>query len=560
MGNCLANFFCKTTHDIGAATSQQPSSLVTEVHEPSFAQSFAEPVRALPQNGIPLQKLRKAASSLPHTQHAESSANLLRLPLPSHRVRSRSSVTSSSSGFHSYGTTSSATASRSLPTNYHIRRPLTSTVRKVLPKDFKFRILVIGKSRSGKSSLIKAIFKVDVTAAPERPLGESDINFEYFPEDNRYLIVHECSGFDSRARDSQTFLNIRDFISRRTDTSRSASERLHAVWICVPASDAISGELGEGAEEILGMRAVPVILVLTKFDIVVSKVLFEIAPDDPQQHGRARADAHAMYEDSCRRLFHKDVPTEVVSENPRYTDLIEKLVETTNRFILDPRDSLAASGVRGEKSQISPVALAWSAALRVGHGVVIRASIEVGQSRLWQCLWSNVHFADHSLRSCVDIIHMDLVEIWNLNDRTQYLSSDGFKAQMSHLVKDLVVPAGMMLDPSPTGAGVEFADWVHRGYKGSKKNVRCIMGYIVDLMAILDVIFCTTSSDISAENVLSVIEKHVSSGKRDKIHHNIRVVTEAFDVKFSVPQDDLILARIIDLIWESCIAPARDPS
>jgi hypothetical protein len=86
------------------------------------------------------------------------------------------------------------------------------------------------------------------------------------------------------------------------------------------------------------------------------------------------------------------------------------------------------------------------------------------------------------------------------------------------------------------------------------------MGYIVDLMAILDVIFCTTSSDISAENVLSVIEKHVSSGKRDKIHHNIRVVTEAFDVKFSVPQDDLILARIIDLIWESCIAPARDPS
>jgi hypothetical protein len=63
----------------------------------------------------------------------------------------------------------------------------------------------------------------------------------------------------------------------------------------------------------IDVAPVPVILVLTKFDIVVSKVLFEIAPDDPQQHGRARADAHAMYEDSCRRLFHKDVPTEVVS-------------------------------------------------------------------------------------------------------------------------------------------------------------------------------------------------------------------------------------------------------
>jgi len=61
---------------------------------------------------------------------------------------------------------------------------------------------------------------------------------------------------------------------------------------------------------------VPVILVLTKFDTVVSEVLFDIARGDVQQHNRARARAHAMYEDSCRRLFHKDprdVPAEIVS-------------------------------------------------------------------------------------------------------------------------------------------------------------------------------------------------------------------------------------------------------
>jgi hypothetical protein len=35
----------------------------------------------------------------------------------------------------------------------------------------------------------------------------------------------------------------------------------------------------------------------------------------------------------------------------------------------------------------------------------------------WRRLWSSVNFDDHSLRSCVNVIHVDLVEIWNLNDK-----------------------------------------------------------------------------------------------------------------------------------------------
>ena len=60
----------------------------------------------------------------------------------------------------------------------------------------------------------------------------------------------------------------------------------------------------------------PMVLVLTKFDIVVSEVLFDIARDDVLQHERARARAHAMYEDSLRRRFDKDprdVPAAIVS-------------------------------------------------------------------------------------------------------------------------------------------------------------------------------------------------------------------------------------------------------
>lgn len=67
-------------------------------------------------------------------------------------------------------------------------------------------------------------------AAPERVPGKPDINIglEFQPEDNRYLIVHECSGFEHG--DTQSLRAIRKFISRRTDPSRATRERLHVVW------------------------------------------------------------------------------------------------------------------------------------------------------------------------------------------------------------------------------------------------------------------------------------------------------------------------------------------
>jgi hypothetical protein len=102
----------------------------------------------------------------------------------------------------------------------------------------------------------------------------------------------------------------------------------------------------------------------------------------------------------------------------------------------------------------SAVPLTWSAALRVNHDIIIQASIayvgfvspltflilfshlRVGRSRehihlmssdrfcqlpvilsgYWRSLWSSPDFADHTLKDCVNIIHDDIVEIWNLND------------------------------------------------------------------------------------------------------------------------------------------------
>jgi hypothetical protein len=60
--------------------------------------------------------------------------------------------------------------------------------------------------------------------APENP----DINRKISQMDNRYLIVHEYSGFEPG--DGQGLQAIQKFISDRTDPNRPPAERLDAIW------------------------------------------------------------------------------------------------------------------------------------------------------------------------------------------------------------------------------------------------------------------------------------------------------------------------------------------
>ena len=60
------------------------------------------------------------------------------------------------------------------------------------------------------------------------PAKASNINFGFCPDDNRRIIIHECSGLERG--DAQGLRPVLDFIANRTDPSRPASERLHAIW------------------------------------------------------------------------------------------------------------------------------------------------------------------------------------------------------------------------------------------------------------------------------------------------------------------------------------------
>ena len=118
----------------------------------------------------------------------------------------------------------------------------------------------------------------------------------------------------------------------------------------------------------------------------------------------------------------------------------------------------AGSSSQGTNSRTSPIPLAWSVALRASRDITIQAAVEyvvclailtlficlvpgldesvsISTSRTsqiwtkrfplgyWRNLWSSLDFADQPLKSCVSVIHNDIVEIWNLYDKTKVSSS-----------------------------------------------------------------------------------------------------------------------------------------
>ena len=83
------------------------------------------------------------------------------------------------------------------------------------------------------------------------------------------------------------------------------------------------------------------------------------------------------------------------------------------------------------------------------------------------------------------------------------------------------------------------------------------MGYIVDLTVILDDIFGTTAGYASTDDAQRAMDRHIGSGRKDKIHQDIRrFVTESFATRTTVPQRDLVFEKVVGLIRRYCVSPS----
>ena len=90
----------------------------------------------------------------------------------------------------------------------------------------------------------------------------------------------------------------------------------------------------------------------------------------------------------------------------------------------------------------------------------------------------------------------------------------------------------------------------------SQGNIRCLMAYVVDLTVILNDLFRSTGGNASANDAELAIDRVVKSHLRDRIHRDIYgFVTEASVIRFTVPQRDLVLEKITDLIRQYGMLP-----
>ncbi|OAX32434.1 hypothetical protein K503DRAFT_606427 [Rhizopogon vinicolor AM-OR11-026] len=290
--------------------------------------------------------------------------------------------------------------------------PTTNKIFEICPR---FRILVIGKTGVGKSSLINHAFGVQNALASNEQRGEANINTEHISEQNDKFVLHDSNGFEPGEEHNVKI--VRDFIQLRRHME-GLGDRLHAVWLCFEIPRAGGRLLETGVEDFLQLKRdgalgdIPVVVVLTKYDKFVDRV--ERTLNDRDLDGlndeavkelveqRADAELHAVCDQPLKTFARSDIPYAVVSTKENHKEMIARLIQITEERVYQH--------VASEASVMASIAQ------RVDPKLKMKTSIEVGKREYWEVLASTAAFRGRTAWACTDVLHTDIVRVWNFLD------------------------------------------------------------------------------------------------------------------------------------------------
>ncbi|EDR01051.1 uncharacterized protein LACBIDRAFT_312614 [Laccaria bicolor S238N-H82] len=222
------------------------------------------------------------------------------------------------------------------------------------------------------------------------------------------------------------------------------------------------------------------------------------------------------------------------------------------------------------------VALVSAIAQRVNPAVKIDAVIAVGKKRYWMGLVASVNFPGKTIEECLQVLHTDIVEVWNIQDGCGYLESKELKKLMIELVGNqydepsdpntifpraysllggLTALIGGLTSPAapiviPIVASLLLAKWIFN----VALMLQCLMAYIVDFIIIMQIIFgllVNAHLRLSRRLIKLVFKAYSISVERSKVHKEIKE-----HVKLAGCFDrDAALAKIIQLIKEYQMKP-----
>ncbi|KAH8998267.1 hypothetical protein EDB86DRAFT_825885 [Lactarius hatsudake] len=405
----------------------------------------------------------------------------------------------------------------------------------------RFRILVVGRSGVGKSSLINCVFGIhDASVAHYKP-GESDIRQEFVSPENQYFVLHDSKGFEPG--DLSNYETVRTFIEQGSQPHLPMKDRIHGLWLCVETPTA-GGRVFERGEEYLLKFAhdiqIPVVLVFTQYDRLVRSMKAELQEEHEnldeislcsQSEKSANIAFNKCLQSLQRILGRLNIPMPHcarVSVRKGYLESVSTLVESTRDVV---RDRLGGDAW-----------IMWSIAQRASPSVKMEACVTKGMSSYNHFLSGGVPGSERLLlRDCLEKVHRDIVTCWNF--KGEVLDSKEFAYLMLRLSQDDQTESGashsnidlmsrfiaLVTSASPPTQPLEsilgFApNFVQSFSTAVLENTswlqRFLMTYTVDLVSVLRKLFDTTLT-ATWDGVQEAYGAYEKSGSRQNLHDRI---------------------------------------
>ncbi|KAG1744535.1 uncharacterized protein EDB91DRAFT_1122748 [Suillus paluster] len=336
-------------------------------------------------------------------------------------------------------------------------------------------------------------------------------------------------------------------------------DQLHAVWLCfeIPRAGGpflklkLEGELGN----------IPVVLIVRMERTLDRSSVKGLIQDDIKKLSKTKAETELQ--DTCTLPLQEfaghhmpNIPHAAISTNEDHRETLASLIRMTENHVhrhLAPEASVMTS-----------------IAQRVNPQLKIHASIE----RYWKALSSCTAFKNRTAWDCLQVLHTDIIAVWNFHDPDHLLDSPEFKTIMVNMIDKLDV--GPTVDPKknmavglsmvgtlagimaalagpaapivvPIAAGVVFAVWVRDVYRVSRVVLQRFISYIVDLTLVLQTLYLVSGGEALSRRVIKLaVKAYHDSPISGRVHTGIQQYDR--ELSFLDRRDRNALDKIIELV------------